>query len=152
MLLAVAAGAFGAHALRGNLPPDLLDIFEVGVRYQAYHALGLIVVAGLLRRREASGVSGMHRGQYRGSSRAPIPGPDTGADRRQGGPARALRLAAIAFTVGTVFFSGSLYVLALSGARWMGAITPLGGVLFLVGWAALLWYALRAAAAPRAGA
>jgi uncharacterized membrane protein YgdD (TMEM256/DUF423 family) len=44
-----------------------------------------------------------------------------------------------------VLFSGSLYALALTGVRWLGAITPLGGVAFLAGWAALAWTAWRAA-------
>lgn len=48
-------------------------------------------------------------------------------------------LAGWAFSAGIVLFSGSLYLLALTGARWMGAVTPLGGVAFLVGWAALAW-------------
>jgi uncharacterized membrane protein YgdD (TMEM256/DUF423 family) len=42
------------------------------------------------------------------------------------------------FVAGTVFFSGSLYVLALTGVRWLGAITPLGGVAFVAGWICLL--------------
>jgi uncharacterized membrane protein YgdD (TMEM256/DUF423 family) len=48
-----------------------------------------------------------------------------------------LRLAAIAFIAGIVLFSGSLYTLVLTGQRWLGAITPLGGVLFLIGWVCL---------------
>ena len=47
------------------------------------------------------------------------------------------------FVVGTLLFSGSLYVLSLSGIRWLGAITPLGGVAFLAGWACLAWAALQ---------
>ncbi len=50
---------------------------------------------------------------------------------------RALCVAGWSFLVGILLFSGSLYALALSGVRWLGAITPFGGVLFLVGWAAL---------------
>ena len=48
------------------------------------------------------------------------------------------------FTAGIVLFSGSLYALVLTGPRWLGAITPLGGVAFLAGWALLAWTALRA--------
>jgi uncharacterized membrane protein YgdD (TMEM256/DUF423 family) len=48
------------------------------------------------------------------------------------------------FVFGILVFSGSLYVLALTGARWLGAITPLGGLCFLLGWASLAWGALRA--------
>lgn len=48
------------------------------------------------------------------------------------------------FVAGVVVFSGSLYLLALGGPRWLGAVTPIGGVAFLVGWALLVWTALRA--------
>ena len=61
----------------------------------------------------------------------------------QKSPARSLRIAAWGFTLGIVLFSGSLYALTLSGVRSLGMITPLGGVAFLVGWAALAWFAWR---------
>lgn len=102
-MIAVAAGAFGAHALRARLTPDYLAVFETGARYQMYHALGLFVVAWAL---------GRWPGQL---------------------PVWAGRL----FVAGTVLFSGSLYLLALTGARWWGAVTPLGGVAFLAGWVCL---------------
>ena len=108
--LAVAAGAFGAHLLRGRVPADLLAVFETGARYQMYHALALLLVAGALSR----------------------------------GAAPALRVAGTLFVVGTVLFSGSLYLLALTDVRWLGAVTPLGGLCFLGGWASLalgLWHA-----------
>jgi uncharacterized membrane protein YgdD (TMEM256/DUF423 family) len=101
--LAVAAGAFGAHALRARLPADLLAVFETAARYQMYHALALLAVAWL-------------------------------ADRRGTTPVKA---AGWLFVAGTVIFSGSLYTLALSGVRALGAITPLGGVCFLAGWLCL---------------
>ena len=101
--IAVAAGAFGAHALRARLAPDLLAVFETGARYQMYHALALLAVAWA-------------------------------ATRWPGVPVRA---AGWLFIGGTLLFSGSLYLLALTGTRWLGAITPLGGLLFLAGWAAL---------------
>jgi len=107
--LAVAAGAFGAHALRARLSPDLLAVFETGARYQMYHALGLLAVAWTL-------------------TRWPSPW-----------PGRAGWL----FVAGTVLFSGSLYALALSGLRWLGAITPLGGLAFLAGWLCLAIAASR---------
>ena len=47
------------------------------------------------------------------------------------------------FVAGTLIFSGSLYLLALTGQRWLGAVTPLGGLAFILGWAALAWAALR---------
>ena len=64
------------------------------------------------------------------------------AQRRERAP-RMLRAAAWLFAAGIVLFSGSLYALALTGERWLGAITPLGGVAFLAGWAALAWAAAR---------
>jgi len=107
--LAVALGAFGAHGLRDRLTPDLLAIFEVGVRYHMYHALALIGVALALER----------------------------------WPSPAIQWAGWCFLAGTLIFSGSLYVLALTGVRWLGAITPLGGVAFLAGWLLLAWGAMR---------
>ena len=105
--VAVALGAFGAHALRGRLVPDMLIVFEIGVRYQMYHALALLGVGGV-------------------------------AGRLPGG---AVATAGWLFVAGTVLFSGSLYALAFTGQRWLGAVTPLGGVAFLAGWAALAWAA-----------
>ena len=104
--VAVAAGAFGAHALRTRLTPDLLVVFETGVRYQMYHAVGLFAAAWV-------------------------------------GSCRPGRLAGWCFVVGTVLFSGSLYALALTGLRALGAITPFGGVALLAGWACLLFAATR---------
>lgn len=60
-------------------------------------------------------------------------------------PSIAITNAALCFAVGVLLFSGSLYVMALSGVRWLGAITPIGGVLFLVGWALVFWAALKQA-------
>ena len=108
-LLAVAAGAFGAHALRARLVPDMQTVFETGARYHMYHALALFVAAWAFT-------------------------------RWPGGPVIA---AGWLFVAGTVLFSGSLYLLALTGQRWLGAITPLGGLAFILGWAALAWAALR---------
>lgn len=105
----VAAGAFGAHGLRGRVTPELLEVFETGARYHVYHALGLLAVAWAATR---------------------WPGPGTTA-------------AGWLFVAGIVLFSGSLYLLALTGQRWLGAVTPLGGVAFLAGWLALVWASLR---------
>lgn len=58
-------------------------------------------------------------------------------------PSIALTNAGICFALGVLIFSGSLYTLALSGQRWLGAITPIGGLLFLSGWALLFWAALK---------
>jgi uncharacterized membrane protein YgdD (TMEM256/DUF423 family) len=110
--ISVAAGAFGAHALKARLAPDLLAVFETGARYQMYHALGLVAAA------------------WAGSRGAGAQGPATWAGWL--------------FVVGTVLFTGSLYALALSGVRALGAVTPFGGVAFLAGWLALAVAALRA--------
>lgn len=62
---------------------------------------------------------------------------------RQGMVGASVTTATVCFALGTLIFSGSLYVLAFSGIRWLGAITPIGGVLLIVGWAALLWSIVR---------
>ncbi len=118
--LAVAAGAFGAHALRARLEPRLLEVFETAARYQMYHALALVAVA-------------LVSTAARPAVAAPAFAPRD----------RALRLAGWAFLMGTVLFSGSLYAMALTGVRALGAITPLGGVAFLAGWGALAFAAVR---------
>jgi uncharacterized membrane protein YgdD (TMEM256/DUF423 family) len=107
--ISVAAGAFGAHALRGRLTPEYLGIFETAARYQMYHGLALLAVAWAITR----------------------------------GTGGTAQWAGWLFVTGTVLFSGSLYGLALTGIRWLGAITPLGGVAFLAGWLclALSWKA-----------
>lgn len=107
--IGVAAGAFGAHGLKNRLTPDMLAVFEVGVRYQMYHALALLMVGWAISR---------------------WPGWLTNA-------------AGWLFVAGIVVFSGSLYLLSLTGMRWLGAITPLGGLAFLPGWVCLAWAALR---------
>ncbi|HUL63311.1 MAG TPA: DUF423 domain-containing protein [Burkholderiaceae bacterium] len=105
----VAAGAFGAHALKVRLAPDALAVFETGVRYHLAHALALFAVAWI-------------SSQW---------------------PSRAARISGWLFVAGVVLFSGSLYVLALTGARIFGVITPLGGVSLLAGWLTLAWAAWR---------
>jgi uncharacterized membrane protein YgdD (TMEM256/DUF423 family) len=106
--LAVAFGAFGAHALRARLSPDMLAVFETGVRYHMYHALALMLTSAAI-------------GHL--------------------GPARLLEWAGWLFTAGIVLFSGSLYALALTGVSTLGAITPVGGLAFLGGWACLAMFA-----------
>ncbi len=120
---AVAAGAFGAHALRARLEPRLLEVFETAARYQMYHALALVAVAVVLTR--STGVT-----------MAPL-GP---------APGHGLTVAsAWCFVIGTVLFSGSLYAMAFTGIRALGAITPLGGVAFIAGWVCLAVAAARGA-------
>lgn len=102
--VAVALGAFGAHALRDVLSERALGWFATGVEYHARHALALLgcgLVAAI------------------------------------GGTGRALNAAAWAFVIGTLVFSGSLYLMAFTGATWLGAVTPLGGVSLIAGWVAL---------------
>jgi uncharacterized membrane protein YgdD (TMEM256/DUF423 family) len=99
--LAVAAGAFGAHGLRERLSPEMLNVFEVAVRYQMYHALAMIAAA--------LGVAGLWESRWMG-------------------------YACWAWLTGVVVFSGSLYLLTLTGQKWLGAITPIGGVAFILGW------------------
>lgn len=103
--LAVALGAFGAHALRAHLGPDLLAAFETGVRYQMFHALALLALALAIAR----------------------------------WPQRRLAAAAWLLFAGTVVFSGSLQVLAVTGARWLGAVTPVGGIVLIAGWTVAAW-------------
>ena len=107
--LGVAAGAFGAHGLRARLSPEMLAVFETGVRYHLIHALALLAVVWAATRWES----------------------------------RAIVAAGWLFLVGIVLFSGSLYVLTLSGIRGFGAITPLGGVALILGWLFLAWGAWR---------
>lgn len=106
--LGVAGGAFGAHALKARLSPEMLAVFETGVRYQMYHAFAVLIVAAAIG----------HLGD-----------------------ARLLVWAGWFFVAGVLLFSGSLYALALTGTGILGAITPIGGLLFLVGWACLAVFA-----------
>ncbi|SRR5690606_1932168 len=103
--LGVALGAFGAHALRDKVAPELLPTWNTAVLYHLLHAVALFAL-GLFARA-------------------------TGANVRVGGWLLLL---------GVLVFSGSLYALVLTGIRPLGAITPVGGVLFLAGWA---WLAIR---------
>lgn len=109
-LLAVALGAFGAHALKTRIAPELLSVYHTGVEYHFYHALGLILV-GLAASQLSDSIW--------------------------------LRGAGWAMLAGILLFSGSLYLLALTGLRWLGAITPFGGVAFLAAWGLFAAAALR---------
>lgn len=113
-LISVAAGAFGAHGLKARLSPELLQVFETGARYQLVHALLLCLVGAL------GGTLG-----------------------KAGGAGGLLGACGGLLVAGTVLFSGSLYVLALTGQRWLGAVTPLGGLCFMAAWALLAYGALR---------
>jgi len=111
MFVAVALGAFGAHALKGRLTSDMASVWQTAVQYHAWHALALFAL-GLLM---------LHFPERAG-----------------------LGLAGWLFVAGILLFSGSLYVLALTGVRGLGAVTPFGGVAFLAGWAVLVWAISRA--------
>lgn len=107
--LAVAAGAFGAHALDGRLDAHMTAIFETGAHYHLIHALATVAAALAAR----------------------------------GAAVRLAGMAAGLFTLGTVLFSGSLYYLAITGSLTLVLATPLGGLSFLAGWAALALAALK---------
>lgn len=108
-LMAVAAGAFGAHAVAD---PQVKEWLRTGAQYQLVHAVAGIACYGLLR-----------------------------VMLNQAG------LAAWLFGFGGLIFGLSLYAMAITGARVLGAVTPIGGVLMIAGWAVLLWGALAGMAA-----
>jgi uncharacterized membrane protein YgdD (TMEM256/DUF423 family) len=110
MFAAVALGAFGAHALRGQLDPQMTVVWQSAVHYQAWHAIALLGIGSLL----------LHFPNNRG-----------------------FQLAAWLFVIGNLLFAGSLYVIAVTGIRGLGAVTPLGGGAFLAGWAVFAWSAWR---------
>ena len=103
--LAVALGAFGAHALKSRLDEGALAVWATASQYHFYHALALLLAGLLARQFSAAG----------------------------------LVYAGMALALGMVLFCGSLYLLALTGQRWLGAVTPLGGVALITGW---VWLAI----------
>ena len=104
-------GAFGAHALKTRLPAELLAVWNTGVQYHLWHALGMVLV-GLSTSVLADGLW--------------------------------VRLAGWLFLAGIALFSGSLYALALGAPKWLGAVAPLGGAAFILGWLAFAVAAVRA--------
>lgn len=96
--LAIAAGAFGAHALEGKLDAKAAEWFEKAARYHLTHALALLGLAALA----AQGFK--------------------------------VRGAGWCLALGVVVFSGTLYAMALGAPRWLGAVTPIGGTLMILGW------------------
>lgn len=110
-LLAVALGAFGAHALKSRIPPEMLAVWRTAVEYHVFHALGLLAV---------------------GIVAAQLP------------DSTLLKWSGWLMLAGILLFSGSLYALALSGERWLGALTPIGGLAFLAAWALFVAAVLRA--------
>ena len=99
--IAVALGAFGAHALKAKLTPELQHTWSTASQYHFWHTLALFIVAWAAA---TFGENAMIRGS------------------------------GYAMAIGIILFSGSLYVLCLSGVRWLGAITPLGGLSLIAGW------------------
>lgn len=102
-LLAVALGAFGAHALKEVLDDYGVDIWEKAVKYQMFHSTGILVI-GIL------------------------------SSKNLYGEMKSLKAAMVCMALGIILFSGSLYTLAVTGIKMLGAITPFGGCLFVVGW------------------
>lgn len=113
-LTAVVLGAFGAHALKPYLNVDQLNMWEKGVQYQFYHAITILICFGILKRE----------------------------------PSTIIRNASFCFALGIICFSGSLYLLStrhLTGlpSWFLGPVTPIGGLFFIVGWAHILGSVLR---------
>lgn len=106
--LAVIAGAFASHSLRGYLPEASLSIWQTGVKYQMYHSLTLLLIALVMRLDDDSSLW--------------------------------VKISAIAFIIGILLFSGSLYILSLSNIHWLGIITPFGGIALILGWLCLAIY------------
>ena len=107
--LGVLLGAFGAHGLRDRVTPEMLAVFETGVRYHLVHGLALLAVAW-----------------------ATTQWPNTW-----------ITASGWLFVAGIAIFSGSLYLLSITGVRWLGAITPIGGLCFVAGWLILALSVMR---------
>lgn len=105
MALAVGLGAFGAHGLKKIVTIEMLTVYQTGVQYQFYHALGLCVV-GLIAQ--------FHNTKW-------------------------VKIAGNTMFAGVLIFSFSLYILVLLDMKWLGAITPIGGVLMMISWLLLAW-------------
>lgn len=113
--LSVALGAFGAHGLKKMVDPETVANYQTGVQYQMYHALALLIL-GVLLGRAASSVA---------------------------------HYAGFFFIGGVILFSGSLYLMASLKAmdkvipKAVFIMTPIGGLLFIVGWILFLVYLLK---------
>jgi uncharacterized membrane protein YgdD (TMEM256/DUF423 family) len=113
--LSVALGAFGAHGLKSRLAPEQLQVFETGVRYMFYHVLAMFLLAVFPNQSE------MHYITY----------------------------AALFFMAGILFFSGSLFllscrdILGIVSWKWLGPVTPVGGLFFVLGWISIMMHAIR---------
>ena len=108
MGLAIVLGAFGAHALKESLSPEMMKVYQTGVEYQFNNALGLLLI-GLIGFQIQS---------------------------------KYIKWSGTLITIGIILFSGSLYILSVSGIHWIGVITPIGGMSFVAGWIFLV-FAIR---------
>jgi len=113
-LLGVAAGAFGAHGLREKVSARDLEIWQTGAHYQQVHAAVLLALA----------IWALHAGQHGQST-----------------PLHSVAMTLL--VVGMTIFSGTLYAMTLGGPRFLGAITPIGGLCLLAGWATIALIGLR---------
>lgn len=109
-LTGILLGAFGAHALKNVLQPEYLSIYQTGITYQMWHALGLLLLALL---------------------------------QQQDPLSKLLKWSVYLMMMGIILFSGSLYLLVGLDQRWLGMITPLGGVSFIAAWGLLATYAIK---------
>ncbi len=117
LALATGCGAFGAHALRTDLPPERLQLWDTAVRYHFFQALGLLGIGLTMHVLEHAA----------GASAAP-----------------ALRGAAVLTGTGVLLFCGSLYALALGAPRAIGVLTPVGGLAWIAAWLLFGWGVWRA--------
>lgn len=111
-MFGVVMGAFGAHLLDDLLAANgYMDVYQTAVKYQFYHALGLIL---------------------------------TGLLALQFTEQKLVKASSLLMFVGTIIFSGSLYLLTITNTKWLGAITPIGGVMLIISWLLLTLSVLRA--------
>jgi len=113
-LLSVILGAFAAHGLKNKLDEYSLNVFQTAVQYQMVHGIALILCGLFAMQLKRLSVQGFDVGYL------------------------WVNISAISFIVGILLFSGSLYGLALTSQKWLGPITPLGGLLFIFGWIAFI--------------
>ncbi|MBD3610209.1 MAG: DUF423 domain-containing protein [Gammaproteobacteria bacterium] len=114
--LGVALGAFGAHGLKGQISDNLMQAYQTGVFYHLVHALGLLVIGVLIF-----------------------------IDTKSNGSCRLLTWSGYSLIAGILLFSGSLYLMALTGIRWLGIITPVGGIAMLAAWILLFLAGMKLA-------
>lgn len=112
MALGILSGAFGAHMLQESLSDDLYRIFRTAVEYHYYHALGLLLIGVLLLRAESGRASSSALLWYHSS--------------------------VWLIWAGVIIFCGTLYIYVLTSISWLGRITPIGGISFLLGWSCLI--------------